>query len=207
MTTFLVVLLIALLPAAGNVAGGLLAEVLPRSERRLSLALHAAVGVVLAVVGVEIMPRALEAEVPWIVVLAFVLGGGFFILMDAGVDLAAERMNVGERHSRSWMIYFGVTVDLFSDGLMVGSGATIELGLGLLLALGQVTADIPEGFATIATFRERRPAGAPALAQPVLRCAHLGRSHRRVLGGQRPAGNRQAGHARVHRRGAHRGYR
>lgn len=101
MTTFLVVLLIALLPAAGNVGGGLLAEVLP---------------------------RALDAEVPWVVILAFVLGGGFFILMDAGVDLAAERMKVGERHSRSWMIYFGVTVDLFSDGLMIGSGATIELG-------------------------------------------------------------------------------
>ncbi len=46
-----------------------------------------------------------------------------------------------------------VAVDLFSDGVIIGTGSTIAFGLGLLLALGQVPADIPEGFATIATFR------------------------------------------------------
>jgi ZIP family zinc transporter len=39
------------LPAVGNVAGGLLAEMVPVSERVLSLALHLAAGIVLAVVG------------------------------------------------------------------------------------------------------------------------------------------------------------
>lgn len=39
---------------------------------------------------------------------------------------------------------------------MIGTGSTIATGLGLQLALGQVPADIiPEGFATIATFREK----------------------------------------------------
>ena len=38
---------------------------------------------------------------------------------------------------------------------MIGAGSTINLGLGLLLALGQVPADIPEGFATIATFKAK----------------------------------------------------
>ena len=52
-------------------------------------------------------------------------------------------------------IYFGVAVDLFSDGVMIGTGSTIDFGLGLLLALGQTPADIPEGFATIATFKDR----------------------------------------------------
>ncbi|WP_312620768.1 ZIP family metal transporter [Haloarcula sp. 1CSR25-25] len=52
-------------------------------------------------------------------------------------------------------IFAGVAVDLFSDGVMIGAGSTISLGLGLLLALGQVPADIPEGFATIATFKSK----------------------------------------------------
>mgnify|MGYP002336120872 CR=1 FL=1 len=51
------------------------------------------------------------------------------------------------------MIFFGVSVDLFSDGTMVGTGSTVAVGLGLLLALGQVPSDVPEGFATIANFR------------------------------------------------------
>jgi ZIP family zinc transporter len=38
---------------------------------------------------------------------------------------------------------------------MVGTGSTVTVSLGLLLALAQVPADIPEGFATIATFREQ----------------------------------------------------
>jgi ZIP family zinc transporter len=46
-------------------------------------------------------------------------------------------------------------VDVFSDGLMVGTGSTISMSLALVLAVGQVTADIPEGFVTVANFRSR----------------------------------------------------
>lgn len=45
-------------------------------------------------------------------------------------------------------------VDLFSDGIMIGTDSVISFNLGLLLALGQVPADIPEGFATISSFRK-----------------------------------------------------
>lgn len=45
-------------------------------------------------------------------------------------------------------------MDLFSDGLLIGAGSSLSFELALVLALGQVTADIPEGFATIATFRD-----------------------------------------------------
>jgi zinc transporter, ZIP family len=44
---------------------------------------------------------------------------------------------------------------LLSDGTMVGTGSAVAVSLGLLLALAQVPADIPEGFATIATFQEQ----------------------------------------------------
>jgi len=38
---------------------------------------------------------------------------------------------------------------------MIGTGSTLDLGLGLLLALGQVSADLSEGFATFASLRRR----------------------------------------------------
>lgn len=150
------VLLLAALPAAGNFLGGVLSELLPVSRRMLSLALHAAAGVVLAVIGIELMPRALSGgEHAWIVLLAFVLGGAFYLFIDKSLDLLRARLGKGEGNSTAWAIYFGVAVDLFSDGIMIGTGSSLSLGLGLLLAIGQVPADIPEGFATIATFKQR----------------------------------------------------
>lgn len=158
MEEYLTVLAFAALPALGNFAGGVLAEVTRPSRRLLSLALHAAAGIVLSVVAVELMPQALEADPPWLIVLSFVLGGLFFAAMDKAIGIVSARF--GERGAGPWVIWFGVAVDLFSDGVMVGTGSTVAVGLGLLLALGQVPADVPEGFATISNFRAagvRRP--------------------------------------------------
>ena len=155
MREFLVVLAIATLPAIGNFAGGLLSEVVRVSRRTLSLALHMAAGIVFAVVGIELMPEALTADPPWLVILAFVAGGGFFMLVEKLIGVVRTRLGGDPGSAGPWAIFFGVAVDLFSDGVMIGTGSTLGLGLGLLLALGQVPADIPEGFATIATFKNQ----------------------------------------------------
>ncbi|HSL43673.1 MAG TPA: hypothetical protein VK897_09595 [Anaerolineales bacterium] len=91
MSEFLQVLALALMPAAGNFVGGLFTEAARISRHRLGLALHAAAGIVLAVMAVELMPRALAGEPAWAVVAAFVAGGGFFVLVDSLLDVAAER--------------------------------------------------------------------------------------------------------------------
>lgn len=180
MQEYLVVLALAALPAAGNFAGGLLAEFVPLSDRRLSFALHAAAGIVLAVVGIELMGQVLLAEPPWVALLAFVAGGGVAVALDTLVDLVRGRFGGKAQDTGAWMIYFGVAVDLFSDGLLVGTGSTLSISLGLLLALGQVPADVPEGFATIATFRKlgvprrRRILLAASFALPILIAASLG---------------------------------
>ncbi len=43
-----------------------IAEVFRVSGRALSLSLHLAAGIVLAVVGLELMPEALKASPPWV---------------------------------------------------------------------------------------------------------------------------------------------
>jgi ZIP family zinc transporter len=180
MTEYLSVLLLALLPAFGNFAGGLLADVFPASGRTLSLALHGAAGIVLAVVGVALMPEVLKADPPWIIVVAFVAGGIFFILADQAMSIVQGRMGDEESESNPWAIFFGVATDLFSDGVMIGAGSAVALSLGLLLALGQVSADIPEGFATITTFkrhgasRRKRLLLSLLFAVPVLLGATIG---------------------------------
>lgn len=63
---------------------------------------------------------------------------------------------------------------------MIGAGSTISIGLGFLLALGQVSADMPEGFAAIATFKQeegsryKRLLLAASFALPVLLGATIG---------------------------------
>ncbi len=177
MSELLLVLGYALLPAAGNAAGGLLAEVTHPSSRSLSIALHLAAGIVLAVVGVELTPRVLDTDMPWVPLLAFVAGGGAFLALERVVEALECRMQDGQG---GLAVYAGVSIDLLSDGILIGTGSVIDPALGLLLALGQVPADLPEGFAAAATLRER---GVPrarrlwlsaAFALPVLFGAAVG---------------------------------
>ena len=155
MSGYLAALLLALMPAAGNFAGGLIAEVMRVSQRTLSFALHAAAGILFAVVGLELLPEALEGASAWLMLLAFVAGGGAAILLDTLLEYVQHRSagSATQKSARSLGVYSGVAVDLFSDGILIGTGSLVDPRLGLLLALGQVPADVPEGFATIANFK------------------------------------------------------
>jgi ZIP family zinc transporter len=174
---------LALLPALGNSAGGLLAERLSVSARQLNRALHAAAGIVLAVVAVELMPEALAQLPGWGVALGFGLGGLAYVLIESIVDkLQGDSEGQGQGGNRGmWMIFVAVSMDLLSDGLMIGTGSSISLtmALTLALALGQVMADVPEGYATIANMkdkgiaRKKRLLLSASFAIPVLTAAVL----------------------------------
>lgn len=180
MSEFLTVMALATLPALANVAGGVLAEVVRLSERSLSLALHLAAGIVLGVVGLELMPQALRADLPWVPLLAFVAGGALFIALDGGVGYVRVRRDGDRNQSSAMTIFGGVWIDLFSDGVMIGTGTLLNPSLGLLLAVGQMPADLPEGFAAVAALRRagvprrRRVVLTVSFAVPILLGAALG---------------------------------
>lgn len=153
MQGFVYVLALAALPAAGNFLGGLAAEVFKVSEKTLSRALHLAAGIVLAVVGMELMPEALNAQPAWVPILAFAAGGALFLGIERIIGLVQRRLRTSEDTQGPLAIFTGVALDLFSDGVMIGTATVINPALGLLLALGQVPADLPEGFAAVATLR------------------------------------------------------
>lgn len=96
MSGFWLVLGLAALPAAGNFVGGVLAELVRGSQRTLSLALHLAAGIVLAVVGLELMPEALEGRAPWVPLLAFVGGGAIFVGLDRMIGYVQGRLGGGK---------------------------------------------------------------------------------------------------------------
>lgn len=168
---------LALLPAAGNFAGGLVAEFMRPSERILSHALHAAAGIIVAVVAVEVMPEALPILSGWALALCFLAGGVAYIGVDAAVERWQQRK--GSASGGPWMVYVAVAADLAGDGMLIGTGSAVASSLAMLLAMGQVLADIPEGFATTASFRASGTSRAARLwisasfAIPVLAAAVL----------------------------------
>lgn len=155
MEGYLKALMLASLPALGNFLGGVLAEFFPVSKKLLSISLHAAAGIIIAIVGIELMPRALESGYPVLIALAFVVGGVAFVIIDSAVHVIQRKLGHDTSKTGAWAIFFAVSVDLFTDGIMIGAGTTVSLGLALLLSLGQVPADLPEGFAIIANFKDK----------------------------------------------------
>ena len=174
----LMVLGLALLPALGNFGGGLLAEWLRPSQKTLNRALHAATGIIIAVIAVEVMPEALRGASAWLLGLAFLAGGGAYLLVEAGIERWQQSKQAGVG-AGAWMVYVAVATDLAGDGLLIGAGSAVSSQMALLLALGQVLADIPEGFAVIANFRDKgvgrakRLLLAASFALPVLGAAVL----------------------------------
>ncbi len=172
------VLGLASLPALGNFGGGLLAEWLRPSQKTLNRALHAAAGIIIAVIAVEVMPEALNSASAWLLALSFLTGGGAYLLVEAGIERWQKRKAAGAG-AGAWMVYAAVATDLAGDGLLIGAGSAVSSQLALLLALGQVLADIPEGFAVIANFRGKGVGRAKRLllsasfALPVLGAAVL----------------------------------
>ncbi|MGE0135837.1 MAG: ZIP family metal transporter [Dehalococcoidia bacterium] len=121
------------------------------SARTLSLALHLATGIVIAVVGLELAPEAFAARPVYLPLVAFVAGAAVFLAIEHVID---THVAGPAGASGPWSIFGAVSLDLFSDGVMIGTGTLIDPTLGLLLALGQAPADLPEGFAAIAAFKE-----------------------------------------------------
>ena len=151
MPEFLSVLAVALLPVAGNIAGTIVAELARTPRWVIGAALHAAAGVAVALVSVDLMPRILATTPAWLLILLFAVGAAFSVLMASAVNFLRRYVRGGS--AGAWMVYMATAVDLLSDGLMTGASSAVSAELGLLLALSQVVANVPGGFATIANFR------------------------------------------------------
>jgi ZIP family zinc transporter len=144
---------LAILSTLGNLGGGLLAELRQPSPQTLNRALHAPTGVVIAVVAVQVMPAALRGASVWLLAAAFLVGGGA-MLVEAGIERWQQSKRAGAG-AGTWMVYVAVATDLVGDGILIGAGSAVSSQIAFLLALGQVLANIPGGFAVIANFRDK----------------------------------------------------
>ncbi|MBB4660358.1 ZIP family metal transporter [Parvularcula dongshanensis] len=183
MSDLLLVLAYALLPGVGNMAGGLLAERTDAPRWLVGTALHAAAGIAIALISVDLMPRILPSVPRWGVVLAFLIGAGVSVALSRGVRAVRRHKAVGGAKgasTKAWMVYAAIGADLVSDGLVTGAGSAVALDLGFLLAAAQLIANVPGGYAANANLkhegarRRTRLLGLGGMFLPVLVSALLG---------------------------------
>jgi ZIP family zinc transporter len=143
----------ALLPFIGNAIGATLAESVRTPRWVTGAALHAAAGIAIALVSVELMPRVLGELPLHVIVLGFLVGA----LLSVAIAYAIAMLHASERasgHASGWTIFAVVLIDLMSDGLITGAGTAIGTAFGFLVAASQTVANIPGGFAVAARLRE-----------------------------------------------------
>lgn len=148
-------LLLCLLPAAGYLFGGVMAEGIKVSRGVLSMALHGTAGIIASIVAVELLPLILQREYAFITISFMALGGLGFLALDSVTSHVSYRLGgrTGEDSGGPWPLYVGVALELFIDGLLIGTGTIISMSLALVLAIGQAISNIPEGLATMISFR------------------------------------------------------
>lgn len=109
--------------------------------------MHAAARIVIAIAAIEVFPEALDSVSRGTVGVALAIGGLGYL----GAQVLVEKRAEGS--GRMWMIFLAVTTDHFGDDLLIGAGTTVSANLGITLAIGQIMANIPEGFASLSTFQ------------------------------------------------------
>jgi ZIP family zinc transporter len=147
------VLLYALLPFVGNVIGVALAENLKAPRWVTGAALHAAAGIAIALVSVDLLPRVLD-ELPMSSIAAGFLIGAVASVAVAQFVAHLQNLRILAGHHTAWLVFAAIAADLISDGLMTGAGTAIGSSLGFLVAASQSVANIPGGYAVAASLRE-----------------------------------------------------
>ena len=166
------VLALSLLPLLGNYLGAGTAELSKTPKWLIGAALHAAAGVAVALVSIDLLPRATATTGTWLFLGLFCTGALLSYLLAQAAVWVSRQVEGGS--GGAWMVYTATSADLLSDGLMTGASTAVSAELGLLLALSQVVANLPAGFATMSNFRAQgvsrrvRLMAAASFAVPVL---------------------------------------
>jgi ZIP family zinc transporter len=144
--------------AVASPAGGALALWHRPSTLIMSLAIGFAAGVLIATIGFEMLPQALELAGLAIAVAGFATGFGSVYLLDLFInrwrvagEKAEQRDWVRSHHKRYsphgdevTVLAGGTSAEELIEGISIGVGAAIQPGLGLMIGLAIVIDNISE---------------------------------------------------------------
>jgi len=154
-----VVLITFIAGAGGTLLGGMLGVLFKKpSSKYIGLMLGFSAGIMLGVSLFELMPEAYEYGGLWSAMIGFVIGGLFVFILDfimekyrlvkevvQPVNGSVENKDFKKLFKTGLIIFFTVMLHTFPEGVAIGAGE--HLGIGVLLALVLMAHNIPEGLA------------------------------------------------------------
>ncbi len=117
-------------PIAAAGIGGVVAVIRTPSPAMVSGVQHFAAGVVMAAVAGEVLPEVRDRASLWLIVVGFSAG--------VAVPLALRRFEGGESKGSAALpvgLLVAVGVDLFVDGVLVGTGAAVSTDIAVVIVI------------------------------------------------------------------------
>lgn len=118
-------------PVLAGIVGGVVAVLRPPSSAVVGGVQHFAAGVVMAAVAGEVLPQLRERGPLWLIVVGF--AAGVAVLVGMRHLEGAESAQVAGTLPVVFLIVVGV--DLFIDGLLVGTGAAVSTETATIIAI------------------------------------------------------------------------
>jgi len=147
--------LFALFPAAGVLAGAILAALFPINKIVKFLVQHFVSGIIFAVVAAELVPLLLDGQANWTITWGFAVAVIFVLGMHAFSHRIKERKQMG---TIPYSLTSAVGVDLFLDGLLVGVAFVAGEETGALVAISLTGCSFFVAFALMGQLKKRRVA-------------------------------------------------
>lgn len=145
--------------------GALLVIIFGRpSVKLLSAMLGFAAGIMLAIATLELLPEAVEIGGLSNAIIGFLLG----VLIMYSLDLYVPHLNIVKGSNNNncdddmqqqdllkmgYLIFLGIAVHNFAEGMAIGGGMVASPALGMLIALAIAIHNVPEGMAMAVPLR------------------------------------------------------
>ncbi|WP_028306502.1 ZIP family metal transporter [Desulfitibacter alkalitolerans] len=152
------VMILSLLAGLATLLGGISVLVLGRpTEKSLAIFLGLAVGIMLGVVTLDLVPSAYTYGTIFTALYGFTFGMMLLFLIGQFLELvsptAPTQRNMRYLLNMGYLIAFGIALHDLPEGIAIAVGYAAQEHLGWLIALAIGLHNIPEGMATAAPLR------------------------------------------------------
>jgi ZIP family zinc transporter len=152
------VFILSFIAGFATLLGGLSVLILGRStEKSLAVFLGLAVGIMVAVVALDLIPSAYRYGTLITTIYGFLFGMIFLFLMDQLLSLLTSatpaQRDMKYLLNMGYLIAIGIALHDLPEGIAIAVGYAAQKNLGWLIALAIGLHNIPEGMATAAPLR------------------------------------------------------
>lgn len=143
----------------GTTLGGIIGSFLNvKTNKKLGFILEFAAGLMTAIICFDLIPESLENGNITSLMIGILLGICSMMFLDELVKKITKKSNKADKNNHfiktGMIIFIGLTLHNFPEGLAIGAGFEASSTLGLSLAIAVAIHDVPEGISIAVPLKE-----------------------------------------------------